>query len=95
MTAKGPIDSRYVIVGVAKQARQVDLLALTYSSRAIIGSGGYRPKDVQIVLDIMQHNNDLIEKMVTHEFAWEDLEKGIQTAADPQHALNVQIVYQD
>lgn len=93
--AKGPIDSRYVIVGVAKQARQVDLLSLTYSSRAIIGSGGYRPKDVQIVLDIMQKENDLIEKMVTHEFAWKDLEQGIQTAADPQHALNVQIVYQD
>ena len=43
---KGKVAARYVTVAVNNSLRNMDMLRVTYSSRMLIGSGGYRPDDV-------------------------------------------------
>lgn len=87
----GQIGSRYVIVAVNKAIRQIDMLHLTYSSKSIIGSGGYRPDDVADVMEIMKSGRWDIEKLITDEFPLDSLKEAIRTAGDTEHALNVVI----
>ena len=47
----GKIESRMVVVAVRAGKRPVDVLEMTYSQHALIGSGGYNPEDVQTSLD--------------------------------------------
>ena len=85
----GTIGSRFVSVAVNKAMRSVDLLHMTYAQQSIIGSGGYFPEDVRDVLSIMSSGKWDIEKIITHEFPIDDISKGIETAADTDHAFNV------
>lgn len=85
----GVIESRFVSVAVNKAVREVDMLALTYASKSLIGSGGYRPEDVTDVMDIMKSGRWDIERIITHEFLIDDLDTAIQTASDADHAFNV------
>lgn len=50
--------------------RRINFLPLTYASKAIIGSGGYRPDDVADVMDIMKSHRWDIEKIITDEYAY-------------------------
>lgn len=89
----GKIESRMVVVAVLAGMRPVDVLSMTYSQHALIGSGGYMPEDVYDVMAIMESGKWDIESIITHEFAWEELPKAIETAADVEHSLNVVIRY--
>ena len=60
---------------------------------AIIGSGGYMPEDVQMVLDIMAGGRYDLSSIITHEFPHDRLAEAIETAARPEEALNVVINY--
>ena len=46
----GKIESRMVVVAVRAGKRPVDVLEMTYSQHALIGSGGYNPEDVEDVI---------------------------------------------
>lgn len=87
----GKIESRFVSVAVNNSIRQVDLLHLTYSQKSIIGSGGYFPEDVRDVMAMMASGRWDLESLITHEFPLAEIERAIQTAADPGLALNVTI----
>ena len=89
----GKIESRMVVVAVLAGKRPVDVLAMTYSQHALIGSGGYFPADVRDVLDIMSCGRWNIESIITHEFPWERLPEAIEQASRVDEALNVIIRY--
>lgn len=87
----GKIQSRLVVVAVLAGKRPIDVLAMTYAQHAIIGSGGYMPEDVTMVMDIMAGAKYDIASIITHEFPHAQLAKAIETAAQPDKALNVVI----
>lgn len=89
----GKIDSRLVVVAVLAGLRPVNILDMTYSQHAIIGSGGYNPEDVADVLTIMESGKWDIESIITDEFPWEQLPQAIERAAQVDEALNVVIKY--
>lgn len=49
----GKIESRMVVVAVHAGKRPVDILEMTYSQHALIGSGGYNLENVEDVLAVM------------------------------------------
>lgn len=91
--AMGKIESRMVVVAVLAGLRPVNILEMTYSQHAIIGSGGYNPEDVEDVLSIMESGKWDIESIITDEFPWEQLPQAIERAAQVNDALNVVIRY--
>lgn len=91
--AMGPIESRMVVVAVLAGKRPVDILSMTYSQHALIGSGGYYPEDVEDVLTAMSSGAWNIESIITHEYPWERLPQAIEKAAQVEEALNVIIHY--
>lgn len=89
----GKIESRLVVVAVLAGMRPVNVLDMTYSQHAIIGSGGYMPEDVRDVLAIMASKKWDIESIITDEYPWEKLPQAIEKAADTDGSLNVVIRY--
>jgi len=89
----GKIDSRFVAVGVNNQKPDFNLLDLIYGSKSIGGSGGYRPRDVKTVMEIMSNSKYDLEQLITAEVDWQHLESGIQQATDVNHALKVLVNY--
>ena len=89
----GKIGSRLVVVAVRAGLRPINVLDMTYSQHAIIGSGGYFPEDVHDVLDIMSSGKWDIESIITDVLPWEKLPQAIERAADVNNALNVVIDY--
>lgn len=89
----GKIESRLVVVAVLKGKRPVDILDMTYSQHAIIGSGGYFPIDVEDVMNIMESHKWNIESIITNEFSQDEITKAIEMAGDSKNALNVIIKY--
>ena len=87
------IDSRFVMVGVDNNPKDINLLGMIFASQSLIGSGGYRPSDVATVFDILKENQKDISKMVTKVYPWEDLVSAIKNAADPEKVMNIQIKY--
>lgn len=85
----GKYNSRMVLVAVGSKERMVDILGLTFGQKSLTGSGGYTPQDVKDVMEIMKSGRWDIEKIITHEFAWEQLPEAIETAGDTKRALNV------
>lgn len=90
----GKIESRIVVVAVLAGKRPIDVLQMTYAQHALIGSGGYMPEDVEMVLGIMESERYPIGSIITHEFPHEKLAEAIETAAQPNKALNVIICYE-
>lgn len=82
-----------VVVAVLAGKRPVDILEMTYSQHAIIGSGGYFSIDVQDVMTVMASNQWPIESIITHEYPWEQLPQAIEKASQVNEALNVIIHY--
>lgn len=89
----GKVDSRFVMVAVNNSERRISFLPLTYASKAIIGSGGYRPDDVADVMDIMKSHRWDIEKIITDEYSIDDINNAIKRAADTENAFNVTIKF--
>lgn len=89
----GKIESRLVVVAVLAGKRPVDVLEMTYSQHALIGSGGYFPEDVRDVISVMASGKWNIESIITHEYSWEELPQAIEKAAQVNEALNVVIRY--
>lgn len=89
----GKIESRIVVVAVLAGKRPVDVLSMTYSQHALIGSGGYFPEDVTDVLAIMSSGKWDIESIITHVYPWEELPQAIEKASQVNEALNVVIRY--
>ena len=89
----GKIESRMVAVAVAAGKRPVDILHMTYAQQALIGSGGYMPEDVSMVMAIMASGRWDVASLITHEYPWEQLPQAIEMAARPQEALNVIVRY--
>lgn len=85
----GKIESRFVSVAVNNKLRCIDLLHMTYAQQSIIGSGVYMPEDVQDVQEIMASGKWELERIITHAFPLNELERAIRTAADVDHAGNV------
>lgn len=91
----GKIENRLVVVAVLAGKRPVDVLNMTFAQHALIGSGGYMPEDVYMVMEIMAGKKYDIESIITHEFPHKELETALRTAADVQNALNVVIAYKE
>ena len=91
--AIGKIESRMVVVAVAAGKRPIDILEMTYSQHALIGSGGYLPEDVQDVMAVMARGTWDIESIITNEYPWEQLPQAIEKASHVEEALNVIIRY--
>lgn len=91
----GKIESRMVVVAVQAGKRPVDVLHMTYAQKELIGSGGYFPEDVRDVLNIMSSGRYSISSIITHEFPHQELRQALETASDPEKALNVIIRYGD
>ena len=89
----GRIGSRMVAVAVLAGDRPVNILHMTYAQQELIGSGGYAPEDVRDVMCIMAGGKYEIAAMITHEFPHEKLVDALETASDPDRALNVVIRY--
>lgn len=89
----GKIESRMVVVAVLAGMRPVDILSMTFSQHALIGSGGYMPEDVIDVMNIMESGNWNIESIITHIYPWEKLEDAIIKASEVEESLNVIIKY--
>lgn len=89
----GKIESRIVVVAVLAGKRPVDVLGMTYSQHALIGSGGYFPFDVDDVMTVMASKKWDIESIITDEFPWEKLPQAIERASRVDEALNVVIRY--
>ncbi len=85
------IESRFLSVAVNNEPRSIDLLRMTYAQLSVIGSGGYMPEDVADVQKIMASGRWDLERIITHQFALDDLERAIDTAADVDHAGSVVI----
>ena len=88
---QGKIESRFVSVAVNNAVRNLDLLHMTYAQKSIIGSGGYMPEDVLDVMRIMASKEWDLEKIITHEYPLDELEKAIRMASDTSKSLNVTI----
>ena len=91
----GKIEAKFVIVAVGSIQRNMNLLNLTYSSGAIIGSGGYRPEDAVDVMQIMRSGRWDIESIITDEYSIDDIQAAIEAAADIEHNLNVIVFFPD
>lgn len=89
----GKIESRMVMVAVRAGKRPVDVLEMTYSQHALIGSGGYMPEDVADVMTVMAQKKWDIGSIITDTFSLDALPRAIERAADVDHALNVVIAY--
>ncbi|KRL14725.1 zinc-dependent alcohol dehydrogenase [Schleiferilactobacillus perolens] len=89
----GPIDSRFVSVGINNTKPDFNFLELTYGSKSVGGSGGYRPEDVHTVMTIMASQQFNLATMITQEVDQAHLEEGIKTATDVDHALKVLVNY--
>lgn len=87
----GKIQSRMVVVAVSKAKKEVDILDMTYSQHAIIGSGGYSMDDVQDVMNIMASKKWDIESLITHEYRLDDICEALEMAHDVDQSLNVVI----
>lgn len=87
----GKIESRFVSVAVNSAPRALDMLHLTYSQKSVIGSGGYMPEDAADVMKLMKSGRWELERMITHEFSLDELERAIRTAGDVNSSLNVTI----
>lgn len=85
----GAYNSRFVMVAVGKNKREVDILGLTFGQKSITGSGGYAKEDVLDVMEIMKSGRWNIETIITHEFEQEQLAQAIEQASDVDQALNV------
>ncbi|MGJ0684853.1 zinc-dependent alcohol dehydrogenase [Lactobacillus johnsonii] len=83
------IDSRFVMVGVDNNPKDIDLLGMIFASQSLIGSGGYRPSDVATVFYILKENQKDISKMVTKIYPWEELVSTIKNATDPEKVMNI------
>ncbi len=89
----GKIESRMVVVAVLAGKRPVDVLEMTYSQHALIGSGGYFPQDVNDVITVMVSKRWDIESIITDEYPLEQLPKAIERASQVEEALTVVIRY--
>lgn len=89
----GKIESRMVVVAVRAGRRPVDVLAMTYSQHALIGSGGYFPEDVKDVIAVMASGKWDIGSIITDEYPLWQLPQAIERAAQVDEALNVVINY--
>lgn len=87
----GKIESRMVVVAVRAGKRPVDVLEMTYSQHALIGSGGYMPEDVKDVIEVMTQKKWDIASIITDVYPLTQLPQAIERAADVEHALNVVI----
>ncbi len=87
----GMVGSRFVAVAVSKEPRSLSLLPLTYGSKAIVGSGGYRPEDVGDVMALMAEDPARLEPIVTHEFPLEEIGRALDTASDAARSLAVAV----
>lgn len=90
----GKIESRMVVVAVLAGKRPVDILDMTYSQHALIGSGGYFPEDVKDVMEIMASHKWNIESIITHEFKHEQIAEALEMAGNIDESLNVVIKYE-
>lgn len=86
---KGKIGSRFVMVAVNNAERKMNFLSLTYASKFLIGSGGYRPEDVIDVMNIMKSHRWDIESIITDEYDINEIDSAIRRAGDAENALNV------
>lgn len=89
----GKIESRMVVVAVRAGKRPVDVLEMTYSQHALIGSGGYNPEDVEDVIAVMVQKKWDIGSIITDEYPLCQLPQAIERAAQVDKALNVVIRY--
>lgn len=87
------IDSRFVMVGVNNNPKDINLLSIIFTSQSLISSGGYRPDDVSTVFDILQENQNEVAKMVTKVYPWKDFGSTIEEASDPMKVINIQVKY--
>lgn len=89
----GKLNSVYTIVGLHHKPVTFNILALTFASKTIQGSGGYTPAEVDLVLDIMRSGEFDLEQLVTQEYPLEKLEEGIIKAATSSESLKVMIKF--
>lgn len=91
--ALGKFDARMVMVAVYDAPVPVNMSQLAFAQHSITGSGGYRPEDVRIVLELMEGGRYDIDSIITQEFPLDRIVEALETAADRSKSLHVSIVY--
>jgi 2-desacetyl-2-hydroxyethyl bacteriochlorophyllide A dehydrogenase len=89
----GKLNSIFTVVGLHHCPLTVNILYLTFASKRIQGSGGYTPKDVELVLEIMASGKYDLEQLITHTYPQGQLEAAIQKAAATSESMKVLIQY--
>lgn len=86
---RGMVGSRFSMVAVSATPRTFSLLPLIYGSKALVGSGGYRPEDVPEAMALMAEDPGRLMPIITHEVPLERIGEALDAAADATRSLAV------
>ncbi|MDR2380016.1 MAG: alcohol dehydrogenase catalytic domain-containing protein [Bifidobacteriaceae bacterium] len=89
----GKLTATLVEVGLQKKPILFDFERLAYSQHTIVGSGGYQPSDVTLVMAMLEARPEDAESLITHEFPLTEMATAMAVASDPEASLAVQIVH--
>ena len=89
----GKLNAVFTVVGLHHKPLTVNVLALTYASKRLQGSGGYQPQDVELCLDIMRSGKFDLEQLVTQVYPHDQLEDAIKKASVTSESLKVMVRY--
>ncbi len=87
-------EARISIVAVYKETYEMPLRLVMAKRYTITGSCAYDHKDALEAISLLEKKNTNIVKLITHVFAYDELEKALDTASDPESgSLKVMIDY--
>ena len=86
----GAVDS---IVAVYHKPVEINATVITYGKVSLVGPNGGYHDNLPIVLEILDSHMFDVTKMITHEYAHEDIVEAFEMASNQQEALKVVIKY--
>ena len=87
-------EARISVVAVYKETYEMPLMLVMAKRYTITGSCAYDHKDALEAIGLLEKKNTNIDKLITHMFAYDELEQALDTASNPESgALKVMIDY--
>ncbi|MGM9659366.1 MAG: zinc-binding dehydrogenase [Faecousia sp.] len=90
----GKLKAVFTIVGTHQKPMTFNPQMLMYASQRVQGSGGYTDQSVRLAMEIMASGKFDLEKLITQEYPFEQLEEAILKAAATRESLKVMIRYE-
>lgn len=91
----GKLKNRMVVVGVHHEPTTMNLIPLTYNSARLIGSGGFTPDIIKLVLEMMESGKYDLEKLITGVYDLDHIVDALEKAGDTNSSLKVVIDYEN